>query len=107
MLPSHLFLPALGLALAATCSPGAARAQTYRPDAEAYPCAATARLAIVQDGPGFTIREPRAERPIAGIKAAEGAARALVAIGAAVTFDRKILLSGATGSEGGAHAQHR
>jgi hypothetical protein len=34
-----------------------ANAQTYRPDAEGYPCARTAQLAVVQSETGFSIRE--------------------------------------------------
>lgn len=104
MLPSHLYLSASGLIFAVTCSPGAAHAQTYRPDAEGYPCA-TSKLAVVQDGPGFAIREFQSEA--AETKAAEGAAKALLAIGAAMKFDRKILLAGAKGSKEAAHATRR
>ena len=34
-----------------------ASAQTYRPDAEAYPCARHAELTVIQDDLGFSIRE--------------------------------------------------
>ncbi|AJA07213.1 Putative secreted protein [Sphingopyxis fribergensis] len=37
-----------------------ASAQTYRPDAEAYPCARHARSVIVQSDLGFSIREKAA-----------------------------------------------
>ncbi len=42
---------------------GPACAQTYRPDAEAYPCARSAQLAVVQSDSGFSIRE-KPEQPV-------------------------------------------
>ncbi|MBB3357019.1 MULTISPECIES: hypothetical protein [unclassified Novosphingobium] len=49
-----------------------ASAQTYRPDAEGYPCAHHGEFAIVQDGLGYSIREkpalPVAPVPFTAIK---------------------------------------
>jgi hypothetical protein len=47
----------LGIAAAPAC------AQTYRPDADAYPCARSAQFTIVQSDSGFSIRE-KAEQPV-------------------------------------------
>lgn len=46
----------LGMVAAPAC------AQTYRPDAEAYPCVRSAQLAVDQVDSGFSIRE-KAEMP--------------------------------------------
>jgi hypothetical protein len=56
-----------------------ANAQTYRPDAEGYPCARTAQLAVVQSETGFSIREKadRAALPGAGASAGGNQARKL------------------------------
>lgn len=55
-------LPMLAGALLLGIAAGPACAQTYRPDAEAYPCARSAQLAVVQSESGFSIRE-RAAQP--------------------------------------------
>ena len=49
--------PMLAGALLLVIGANPASAQTYRPDAEGYPCARTAGLAIVQNEAGFSIRE--------------------------------------------------
>lgn len=56
-------LPMLAGALLLGMAAGPARAQTYRPDAEAYPCARSAQLGVVQSDSGFWIRE-KAEQPV-------------------------------------------
>lgn len=50
-------LPMLAGALTLCVVAAPASAQAYRPDAEGYPCAHHAELAIVQDDLGFSIRE--------------------------------------------------
>ncbi len=51
------FPPMIAGALLLVIGVNPASAQTYRPDAEAYPCARTAQLAVVQSETGFSIRE--------------------------------------------------
>lgn len=53
-------LPTLAGALLVCASAMPASAQTYRPDAEAYPCVGSPELAIVQSDLGFSIREKAA-----------------------------------------------
>src|SRR3546814_9548685 len=55
-------LPMLAGALSLGTAAAPACAQTYRPDAEAYPCARSAQLTVVQSDSGFSIRE-KAEQP--------------------------------------------
>lgn len=50
-------LPTLAGALLVCAGAMPAGAQTYRPDAEAYPCTRAAQLAIVQSDLGFSIRK--------------------------------------------------
>src|SRR3546814_7109642 len=49
-------LPMLAGALSLGTAAAPACAQTYRPDAEAYPCARSAQLPVVQSDSGFSIR---------------------------------------------------
>lgn len=105
-----LLLPcasAVGLMLAAPCSPSESRPQSHRPDAEGYPCSSTHRLAIVQDGPGFAIRPSEADQPVSEPDPTESAADAPIAIGGALKIDRKILLAGAGKHAEAAHAPRR
>ncbi|PZU64059.1 hypothetical protein [Sphingobium sp.] len=66
-----------------------ASAQHYRPDAEAYPCAGTAQLTIVQSETGFAIREkanhatPPAAPALAPLPTA-------IKLGNSLTLDRRI-----------------
>ena len=117
MLLSHLCLPALGLLLAGTCSTGSAHAQTgtaharteaptHRPDAEGYPCAAP-KLAIVQAGPDFAIRNAAAKPVDAEIKAAVAAVKAGIAVGAALKFDRAVFSAGVHQTQEAADASRR
>lgn len=50
-------LPMLAGALMLCVGAAPASAQTYRPDAEGYPCARHAELTVLQDDLGFSIRE--------------------------------------------------
>jgi len=65
-----------------------ASAQTYRSDAEGYPCARTAELAVVQSGTGFSIREKagRATPP----PAAAVPLPAAIKLGNSLTLDSRI-----------------
>lgn len=54
-------LPMLAGALLLGIAAGPACAQAYRPDAEAYPCARSPQLAVVQSDSGFSIREKTAQ----------------------------------------------
>ncbi|WP_156447973.1 hypothetical protein [Sphingobium sp. CCH11-B1] len=55
-------LPMLAGALLLGIASMPAQAQSYRPDAEAYPCAESAKLVVVQSDSGFAIRE-KVEHP--------------------------------------------
>ncbi|WP_458733100.1 hypothetical protein [Sphingobium xenophagum] len=57
-------LPMLARALLLGVAAAPACAQTYRPDAEAYPCARSAQLAVVQTDSGFSIREKAEQQPV-------------------------------------------
>lgn len=54
--------PMLAGALTLSIAAAPAIAQTYRPDAEGYPCSREAQRAVVQSDAGFLIRD-RSERP--------------------------------------------
>ncbi len=66
-----------------------ASAQTYRPDAEGYPCARTAQLAVVQSGAGFSILE-RASTVPPPPAAVPAALPAVIKLGNSLTLDRRI-----------------
>src|SRR3546814_15176636 len=57
--------------------------QTYRPDAEAYPCARSAQLTVVQSDSGFSIRE-KAEQP------AVSTTPTAIKIGNSLTLDSRL-----------------
>ena len=59
-------LPTLAGALMLCAAAAPASAQTYRPDAEGYPCARHPEFAIVPDDLGFSIRE-KPDRPVAPV----------------------------------------
>ncbi|WP_254295386.1 hypothetical protein [Sphingomonas tagetis] len=63
-----------------------AQAQSYRPDAEGYPCSKRVPLDVAATEQGFVI-EPRRE-PVPAISAARPAS---VAIGATLKVDRALL----------------
>ncbi|QJR02793.1 hypothetical protein HH800_11725 [Sphingobium yanoikuyae] len=62
---------------------GPACAQTYRPDAEAYPCARNAQVAVVQSDSGFSIREKAAQPAVPPTPSA-------IKIGNSLTFDSRL-----------------
>ncbi|AOH85812.1 hypothetical protein AWL63_19510 [Sphingomonas panacis] len=76
-------LPTLAGALLLCAGAVPANAQSYDPDAEAYPCARHAQLAIVQNDLGFSIRE-KASSPTAP------AAATAIKIGNSLTLDRRL-----------------
>ncbi|QJU58439.1 hypothetical protein HL653_12260 [Sphingomonas sp. AP4-R1] len=63
-------------------------AQTYRPDAEGYPCARTSQLVVVQSETGFSIRE-KTERVVPAT-AAPAPTPTAIKLGNSFTFDRGI-----------------
>ena len=89
MLLSSLCLPALMLA---PCSPPAQAGQT-RQDADGYPCAATRKLTIRQDGPGFSIHQTFPVNPDTPTRSAEAVVKAVLAIGAALKIDRDLVIA--------------
>lgn len=111
MLPPHLCLPALAFTLATAFVPSQALAQTYRPDAEGYPCASKGMLAVFQDGPDFVIRKTRAperartETPTQA--EADAATKALVKIGATLKLDQQIFKAALRRSQEAADASRR
>ena len=60
-----------------------AAAQTYRPDAEAYPCARGPQFTVVQSDSGFSIPE-KAEKPF------PPAAPTGIRLGNSLTFDSRL-----------------
>ncbi|ODP38802.1 MULTISPECIES: hypothetical protein [Sphingomonas] len=69
--------------------PSPSQAQTYRPDAEGYPCAARTPLAVASTDQGFTI-EPRRQVPT---RVAAQVERQAVAIGSSLKLDRSIFVT--------------
>ncbi len=98
--------PALTFALAAVIafSPqvGSAKAQDYRPDAEGYPCAGKAKLEVVNDSQGFSIRQRKVDAPARPLPAP-----VLIPVGATFKFDPKIFEPGAARREEAADASRR
>ena len=76
-------LPALAAALLLCASAVPASAQTYRPDAEAYPSPRGPQLAVVQSDLGFSIREKTA-------RSLPPVAPAAIKIGSALTLDSRL-----------------
>lgn len=76
-------LPTLAGALMLCSGAAPASAQTYRPDAEGYPCARHAELAIVEDDLGFSIRE-KVALPVAPVTATA------IKIGNSLTLDSRL-----------------
>lgn len=76
-------LPTLAGAFLLSAGTVPASAQTYRPDAEGYPCARHAELAIVQDNIGFSIRE----KPALPVAPATATA---IKIGNSLTLDSRL-----------------
>lgn len=76
-------LPTLAGALLLCGAAAPASAQTYRPDAEGYPCTCGAQLAIVQSDFGFSIREKAARIVPPPVPAA-------VKIGNSLTLDSRL-----------------
>lgn len=66
-----------------------ASAQTHRPDAEGYPCARTAQLAVVQGDAGFSIRGKSKSVPSLPV-AAPAPLPAAIKLGNSLTLDRRI-----------------
>ncbi len=79
--------PMLAGALLLAVGANPANAQTYRPDAEGYPCARTAQLAVVQSETGFSIRE-KADR--AAPPPAPAPLPAAIKLGNSLTLDSRI-----------------
>ncbi|NMN06765.1 MULTISPECIES: hypothetical protein [unclassified Novosphingobium] len=76
-------LPMLAGALVLCVGATPASAQTYRPDAEGYPCARHGELAIVQDDLGFSIRQ-KVARPVAPVTSTA------IKIGNSLTLDSRL-----------------
>ena len=70
-------------AFAVVNSAAPASAQTYRPDAEGYPCARHVEFAIVQDDLGFSIRQ-KVARPAAPVTSTA------IKIGNSLTLDSRL-----------------
>lgn len=81
--------PMLAGALLLAIGTNPASAQTYRPDAEAYPCARTAELAVVQSEAGFSIRE-KADAGPPPLAAASTSLPTAVKLGNSLNLDRRI-----------------
>lgn len=79
--PCPLPMLAGSLLLCAAVVP--ASAQTYRPDAEGYPCARNAPLTVVQSDLGYAIREKDAHPQPPSVPTA-------VKIGASLTLDSRL-----------------
>lgn len=107
MSPATRCLPAVALVLGTALSAGAAHAQDYRPDSEAYPCGSRPGLAIVQDAAGFTI-QPHDDRRLAdAITNGQVVAASAVNIGAALKIDLTIFKAAIRHALEAAHASHR
>lgn len=76
-------LPMLAGALSLGVAAVPACAQTYRPDAEAYPCARSAQLTVVQSDSGFSIREKAGHSAVPTTAAA-------IKIGNSLTLDSRL-----------------
>ena len=76
-------LPMLAGALLLGIATGPACAQTYRPDAEAYPCARNAQLAVIQIDSGFSILEKAAQPAVPTTPTA-------IKIGNSLTLDSRL-----------------
>lgn len=76
--------PTLAGALLLCAGAVPAGAQTYRPDAEAYPCTRSGQLAIVQSDFGFSIREKNARPEPPVVPTA-------IKIGNSLTLDSRLL----------------
>jgi hypothetical protein len=76
-------LPTLASAILLGASAIPASAQTYRPDADGYPCARNASLTVVQSDIGFSIREKQ-DRP------AVPATPVAVRLGSSLTLDSQL-----------------
>ncbi len=79
--PCSLLMLAGALMLCVGAAP--ASAQTYRPDAEGYPCARHVELAIVQDDLGFSILQ-KVARPVAPVTSTA------IKIGNSLTLDSRL-----------------
>jgi hypothetical protein len=96
--------PSTGLVaiLASTLLATQALAQDYRPDAKGYPCDARARLAVVQDDQGYSIRP--LQRPA---EIDKPAVPSRIAIGAALRVDARIFAFPARAAREVSHASRR
>jgi hypothetical protein len=83
------FPPMIAGALLLVIGVNPASAQTYRPDAEAYPCARTAQLAVVQSENGFSIRE-KADAVPPPSAATPTPLPTAIKLGNSLTLDRRI-----------------
>ena len=95
-------LSILATAIVAVCAASEAPAQSgsRHRDAEAFPCAAHGRLAIVQDQQGFSITNAKPDK-------AAGPARARVPLGASLKLDRALFVNSADGSKEASDAPRR
>ena len=81
--------PMLAAALLHVIGANPASGQSYRPDAEAYPCARTAQLAVVQGETGFSIRE-KADSVPPPPAATPAPLSAAIKLGNSLTLDSRI-----------------
>jgi len=103
MTPLRRCLGGIAISLVAIAAPALAGAQDHRPDAGGYPCTSRPKLAVRQDGQGFSIAKLDPAVP----ERIDPAFRTPteIALGAALRIDRAIFMTNLVRMAGGNDAR--